>query len=132
MQITAFRKVVTLVVGIALLAVVVLAARYGAGVGGAGSSPTVAQDSGVVGTVVVSGGPAPGNLAGPGPIDLTVTAAGTVIVSRTVQSGTTFRIALPPGKYEISGLDGNAPCISATADVAAGNFTSVTVTCSIR
>jgi hypothetical protein len=90
------------------------------------------QESGVVATVVVSGGPAPGNLAGPGPVDLTITAAGKVVVSQTSQSGTAFRIALPPGEYEISGLDGNAPCISGTVDVAAGGFTAVTVTCSIR
>jgi hypothetical protein len=89
------------------------------------------QGSGVVGTVLIAGGP-PGYSAGAQPVVLIISASGAVVVQRSVTSGTTAQVALPPGRYHISGAYGDLPCSGPTVEVTAGAFAPFTVLCEIR
>jgi hypothetical protein len=89
------------------------------------------QQSGLIGTALISGGPNPLNVVS-GQVILTASAAGSVVVSQTVQSSTQVLIPLPPGEYEISGTYGNVACEGVAVQVTAGEFTSFTVVCNIR
>jgi hypothetical protein len=112
---------------------VIIDARTGAFIEGLMPAPSGApnQQSGLVGTVLISGGPNPSNVNS-GQVNLTVSAAGRVVVSQAVQSSTQVRIPMPPGEYEISGTYGNVACEGSTVQVTAGEFASFTVVCNIR
>jgi hypothetical protein len=110
----------------ALAVAVTLGFMCGLGVGVRGPSP-----SGVVATVMVAGGPVPGNPVR-GEATLAISADDRLVVSQSVESGSSVRVALPPGAYQVSGEFGNAGCVGATVEVKAGQFTSVMVTCIIR
>jgi hypothetical protein len=87
--------------------------------------------SGIVGEVLVAGGPAPANQTQGQIVTLTVSASGKLVMSRRVGSGSTIRLTLAPGQYTISALDAGA-CSSTHLQVRAGRFTSFRVVCSIR
>ncbi len=124
-RVTTLRAGVVLVV-VALAVAVTLGVIHGLGTGASGPSP-----SGVVATVIAAGGPPMVN--GPrlirGEATLTISADGRPVASRSVENGSSVRVALAPGDYEVTAEFGNAGCIGATVEVKAGQFTPVTVAC---
>ena len=85
----------------------------------------------MVGEVLISGGH-PGYSPGAQPVVLIISASGAVVVQRPVTSGTIVQVALPPGRYAISGAYGDLPCSGPTVEVTAGAFAPFTVLCEIR
>ncbi len=99
---------------------------------GASNTTMPSPQSGVVGSVVVAGGPIPGASDGNQAAELIVSNATGTVTTRIVDSGTPVRLDLPPGQYQLSGVYGNAGCTGVTVQVVAGQFTPFAVTCSIR
>ncbi len=88
--------------------------------------------SGAVGTVHISGGPYPGNLAEGQPASIIVSAGGRQVTRAEIKSGTTTRIPLTPGAYVITAAYGNAGCTSVNVLVGSGLWSPFQVICNIR
>ncbi len=88
--------------------------------------------SGAVGTVDISGGPYPGNLAEGQPASIIVSTGGRQVARLAVKSGTPTRIPLAPGVYAVTGAFGNAGCSTVNVLVGGGIWASFQVVCQIR
>jgi len=113
----------------ATVATIILSGRLVREPPGPGTSPPPA--TGVMGEVVLSGGPPGSQLQGQ-QVRLTISAGGHTVVSREVASSRLVKVPLSPGTYEISGADGNAYCGASSVQVKAGEFASFEVICSLR
>jgi hypothetical protein len=88
--------------------------------------------TGVVGEVVLSGGPGGGSqLQGQG-VGLIISTGGHAVLSKAVPSSTIVKVPLSPGTYAVSAMDGNADCETSSIQVKTGAFSSFKVVCSLR
>jgi|ERR1700676_5080478 len=122
--------VVSAIAVAATVAAIVFAGRLVREPSGSGTSRPPA--SGVIGKVVLSGGPPPGTQLQGQRVVLTISAAGHTVVSKEVASSRIVKVPISPGTYQISALDGSANCSASSVQVKAGAFTSFEVICSIR
>ncbi len=81
------------------------------------------------GSLVTSGGPAPGG-EGPAAGTVTVTRATTTVTVVQVQNGS-FSVDLPAGTYTLSATHGGAPCTSADVTITTGAISTTRVVCPV-
>ncbi len=92
----------------------------------------IAPPTGVVGELVLSGGPGDASqLRGQG-VELIISTGGRTVLSKEVPSSTVVKVSLSPGTYAISARDGNADCGTRSVQVKTGAFASFEVVCSLR
>jgi hypothetical protein len=109
---------------------IILAGRVVRENSGPGTSPPPA--TGVVGQVVLSGGPGGGSQLQGQPVTLMISTGGHAVLSKAVASSTIVKVPLSPGTYAVSAMDGNADCETRSIHVKTGAFSSFEVVCSLR
>lgn len=88
--------------------------------------------AGVVGEVVLSGGPGDGSQLRGQPVGLIISTGGHAVLSKEVSSSKIVKVPLSPGTYTVSARDGNADCETSRIQVKTGAFSSFEVICSLR
>jgi hypothetical protein len=116
----------TTVVAAAVVLVVALGLRANTGSGATTSS----SQTGIQGTIEISGGPPPGHHGGTA--TLTVLAGDRVISTRLVTSGNQVVIELAAGQYLLTASYGNSGCDRTTVTVVRGALAPFELVCSIR
>lgn len=91
-----------------------------------------APATGVMGELVLSGGPGDGSQLRGQPVELIISSGGRTVLSKDVPSSTVVKVSLSPGTYAISAKDGNADCGTSSVQVKTGAFSSFEVVCSLR
>jgi hypothetical protein len=94
------------------------------------STPS-ALDTGIDVTLIVAGGPGPGIHASSFGT-LTISLDQRVVVQRALAPGASTRVPLAASRYTLTATYGNVTCQSLSVDVITGQFTPVSLTCSIR
>lgn len=95
------------------------------------TEPPVVPDSGITGTLTLTGFAS----SGTSPVSdsrVIITQGAHQITLRKVTAGVPFSIALNPGSYQVAGDSSDIKCQPIEASVAAHQFTPADLTCGIR
>jgi hypothetical protein len=115
-----------------LAAVVLVVAAVALGLRGQPSGAGSGKETGIVGTVVISGGPPAATRGDDRAVTIVVTDAAGQVLERSATAAAPIKVPLVSGHYQISARYGNAGCTSASVDVATGKLSTFSLVCQIR